>query len=46
MNLRTKAQQEGGLNGFYFTPIHLIYRTTQQRRHGSPEILTPEDYCL
>ena len=42
MKLRNQTEQNGRINGFYFTPIHLIYRTTQQRRHGNPEILTPE----
>ena len=43
---RNQAKQKGTLNGLYFTPIHLIYRTTQQRRHGNPEVLAPETYCL
>jgi len=46
IKLRNKVKLKGTLNGLYFTPVRRIYRTTQQRRHGNPEILAPETYCL
>ena len=42
IKLRNQAKQKVTLNEFHFTPIH----PTQQRRHGNPEILALETYCL
>jgi len=40
------VRQKGTLNELYFTPVHLIYRKTQQHPHGNPEFLAPGTYCL